>query len=221
MQFTKEEWMSIYSEQTKKMIKKFDTNVIAKKIEGKFGCVVNVNGTNYGKDKIVIRAYCGHKYESDNLVETCRKYKLQLQYESLNYCDDRIFLEFFYENVSICHKERKTRELRGVERNKIQEKLKIVRPEVLQRQIGTEIDIEVLEKTKNYQEYKSTAVYQKASEERRRREDNDKEVIMDIFLEINNQKKDKKTQYLRSLNFSPFAVYSFCKLQAKILKKVT
>lgn len=193
MEFSKTEWLSIYSAETNQMVPKFDTNILANKIMGRVGCVVNINNYHYGNEKVTFRAYCGHKYKyGADSIKKCRKYKLHYYYESVNSKTDMVYLDFFHENIPILHVDRKTRELRGSDRANAQDKLKTARPEVFQRKVGTEIDPEFLEKHKNYQSYKFTAVYQKAAEERRHKDDNDKDVLMDVFFEIQNQKKKQR-----------------------------
>lgn len=178
LEFTKNEWLTVYCADTKSLLKGYDTNTICNKLSERSGCVINIKSTALLKKYIVIRAYCGHKYQSTTgKVESCRQYKLHFYYESFSVSTDTIFVELFEENVAICHKFNKTRELRGSDRTKAQELLQRIRPEILQRKVGLEISQDVVNEHKCLQHYKTTAVYQKASEERRHKDDLDKNMV--------------------------------------------
>lgn len=183
LRLTYDEWVLVYSHETKSLLPKYDTNIICNKMMNHVGCVINIKATQKLKNYIVIRVYCSHKYTdgSTENISRCRKYKIHLNYLHAIPKED-LLLEVWREDVPVVHLANKTRELRGTDRKQIQDQLKIMRPEILQRKIGFNLDMTLLHDHKNLQQYKTTAVFQKASEERRHAEDRDPNMVCKYFV---------------------------------------
>lgn len=100
-------------------------------------------------------------------------------------------------------------------RKAVKEKLRFEHPEIYHREQVNLVDLELLNQF-NLQQIKSVPVYSTAKSEIRR-EYLDKDHIMDIHKKMKIQQKNPNEQYIQQIDLSPYAVFSFSKLQGEVL----
>lgn len=162
-------------------------------------CFIYIKGTDYNKNSITTRAYCGHN--------NCSSFKIH------NGDLEKGIFKVYANTTEINHSNLKTRQVRGSERNMFKKLL-------AEKPLEKVFEESVINEDKHLIEYnvtkvKGMEVLRKIKSEMHSQNDNDPNIISDILLEI---EKLNESSWIRHASLHPFYVQCWSVEQIEMLK---